>query len=569
MKTAWKRILVASIAAVAVPGMAAITFDFDTPASVASKTYTFSNLGSNTVVSAGTIVAGDSLTIAATNTETFTMTVTAVTNWSNADAIASGDINAYLGSRTAANWGGNSAGIGPNAGTALAYDKPGEALICTFDLSGLSAESQANFRMTAWAGANLTTAGDLFDWAVIDASANSFAAYASGLTTVGSVSQNAFAAAKPQVGNGDIFVLAYRATTTAVNKKLATVSFDIAPPPTPYNGMRFNFDEPVAPMSKTYTFISLGAAPVATAGTIVPGASLADAANLGSESFSMTVTAVTNWSNADAITSGDINAYLGSRTATNWGGNAAGIGPSAGVEKAFDSVGEALIFTFNLSGLSAEHQANFKMTAWAGANLVAEDLFDTAVVDISSNSLSFSTSGQSPVASMNALAAADPLVGNGDRFVIAYQTTVGASSKKLATMTFNIFGAASAGGYAAWATTYNAGAATDNPDNDAYLNFYEYATGGNPTNAGDVGLDPVAASASAAGLVYVHRERTDTADLLYTIQSRTGLVAGDWAPATNATFVGEGVIGENIKAVTNLIPAVQSAEFINLKIDQL
>jgi len=200
----------------------------------------------------------------------------------------------------------------------------------------------------------------------------------------------------------------------------------------------FDFDNPSAGLSRTYTFTNLAAnPPTVTAGTLA--GSLTDAANMGSESFKVAITAVTVWSNAAALASGNLNTYLASRTAVNWSGTAAGIGPAVGTAGAFDTPGEALLFTFDLSGLSPAHRANFKLTGFTLAGDSTANLWDWAVINTASNVFTDFSSGQNSDASQNALTTASPpRIGNGDKFILAVDNA-GGGNPKAATISFDIF----------------------------------------------------------------------------------------------------------------------------------
>ncbi len=199
----------------------------------------------------------------------------------------------------------------------------------------------------------------------------------------------------------------------------------------------FDFDNPAASASKTYTFSKLTGKPTVSAGTA--SGAVTDAANMGTETFSMTITSVANWSNAAAQADpAGASAYLASLTTGAWGGNAAGIGPNVGADLCFDTLGEALVCTFDLSGLSPEHQASFRLRNWEGANLGATDLWDWAVIDTSANTLTSFSSGLGTFSSQTAMAAATPAIGNGDVLVLAYKASSAATNKKLATLSFNI-----------------------------------------------------------------------------------------------------------------------------------
>lgn len=110
-----------------------------------------------------------------------------------------------------------------------------------------------------------------------------------------------------------------------------------------------------------------------------------------------------------------------------------------------------------------------------------------------------------------------------------------------------------------------------NPDSDEMVNLFEYALGGNPTNAMDVGILPLFGRADADGTAafeYVYRRRfdADARGLEYFLELNTELIAGTW---TNDGYsvIGTGVLDADFEAVTNHIPAgYLPLQFIRLTI---
>jgi hypothetical protein len=124
--------------------------------------------------------------------------------------------------------------------------------------------------------------------------------------------------------------------------------------------------------------------------------------------------------------------------------------------------------------------------------------------------------------------------------------------------------------YEVWAADYHLGATDplDDSDSDGLDNLTEYALGGNPTNAAEVGIAPTAEIRAAAALEYVYRRRTDVAErgLDYILETTTNLVAGGWS--TNGIVpLGASVADGGLQHVTNQIPtAPWPAQFVRLRI---
>ncbi|HKL20679.1 MAG TPA: hypothetical protein VJ904_02670, partial [Tichowtungia sp.] len=70
------------------------------------------------------------------------------------------------------------------------------------------------------------------------------------------------------------------------------------------------------------------------------------------------------------------------------------------------------------------------------------------------------------------------------------------------------------------------------------------------------------------GFIYVHPQRSDDANLIYTVETTTNLL--DPASWTNDgyTVIGTEVTGGTLNFVTNEVDAVDNEKFIRLKIEQ-
>jgi sialate O-acetylesterase len=110
---------------------------------------------------------------------------------------------------------------------------------------------------------------------------------------------------------------------------------------------------------------------------------------------------------------------------------------------------------------------------------------------------------------------------------------------------------------------------TANPDGDALDNLGEYALGGNPTNDDASAVLPAHFMENPAGtnwLYFVHNERTDDPELIYTVLAGTNLVSGAWK-TNGVEFAGSSVVSNGWKTVTNRTEAVEAAKFISLNVE--
>jgi len=109
------------------------------------------------------------------------------------------------------------------------------------------------------------------------------------------------------------------------------------------------------------------------------------------------------------------------------------------------------------------------------------------------------------------------------------------------------------------------------PDGDGVGNLGEYAMGGNPANAADVGHVPEFQPLEAGGtnyFEYVYAKRNDAAvrGLGYLLQLSTNLVSGVWTNG-NVEVLGTGVLDAEFDSVTNRVPAAGNRKFIRLRIE--
>ena len=198
--------VVAWLLAAANPLCAEVLVDLQTTSPVNSRSATFSNLdgtvscSDSQLVPSGTLSASGSLT----SGETFDVTISGVSDWDYASATGAGSVTNYLSGLTSADLVGNDKGWGLAGGSSEGFlAGAGEALVITFNLSGLTAVPPPDFRLK---GFTLGRIGDddAYNYMVIDASGDVVAESASGLTGETLVLDIA-------LNNGDSLVIGYEA----------------------------------------------------------------------------------------------------------------------------------------------------------------------------------------------------------------------------------------------------------------------------------------------------------------------------------------------------------------------
>lgn len=134
-------------------------------------------------------------------------------------------------------------------------------------------------------------------------------------------------------------------------------------------------------------------------------------------------------------------------------------------------------------------------------------------------------------------------------------------------------------GYATWILDYpGVGTATnlnDNPDGDRLDNLGEWAMGGNPDNAYDVGYVPTVGFIEYSGddwVEYVYARRTDYSELglTYSTEHNTNLMDGVWMLVNPVDIVvgSPGLIDPNFDSVTNwVVTTGKDRLFIHLIIE--
>ncbi len=110
-------------------------------------------------------------------------------------------------------------------------------------------------------------------------------------------------------------------------------------------------------------------------------------------------------------------------------------------------------------------------------------------------------------------------------------------------------------GYDAWAVAHGiTGGPTDDDNGNGLDNLFEYAVSGQPIlfESGDV-------------FHYVHKQRNDDPNLVFSLETTTDLLSGNWTPH------GIGVVGTNVTGgfyheITYSIPRTNSQRYIRLTV---
>ena len=111
----------------------------------------------------------------------------------------------------------------------------------------------------------------------------------------------------------------------------------------------------------------------------------------------------------------------------------------------------------------------------------------------------------------------------------------------------------------------------DNYDGDALNNLYEFAQGGNPTNAdaGNASVYRIVGDTGTNYFEYVYYRRKDYVrqGLTYELELTESLTIPAW---TNVGYevTGTGTYNEDFRSVTNRVPSIDPAKFIQLQIDK-
>lgn len=123
--------------------------------------------------------------------------------------------------------------------------------------------------------------------------------------------------------------------------------------------------------------------------------------------------------------------------------------------------------------------------------------------------------------------------------------------------------------YAQWVQLFGAGilSAHDDTDQDGGSNFYEYATGGDPLDAEEHGMDPVV-SISDGKIQISYNYRPDSADVEYQLQANTSGQPDSWNLIEGETVI-TNPSGDGYSEVTHQFDAAEISGMFRLLIREL
>ena len=98
---------------------------------------------------------------------------------------------------------------------------------------------------------------------------------------------------------------------------------------------------------------------------------------------------------------------------------------------------------------------------------------------------------------------------------------------------------------------------------DGLINLLEYAYGGDPLVNDAEEVSPRYGYV-AANFIYVHNERTDNDELIYTVVADDNLVFEPGFVTNGVSFVGESGVTDDIKSVTNSVDGTPSEQFMRV-----
>jgi hypothetical protein len=132
-----------------------------------------------------------------------------------------------------------------------------------------------------------------------------------------------------------------------------------------------------------------------------------------------------------------------------------------------------------------------------------------------------------------------------------------------------------AGGYQGWIESFGLTGDDLLPgtdvEPDGLDNLMEYALGGNPTIDDAAAVSPKTYTADDGGTDYFYHvsgQRVGDASLTLTLGTKTSLTINPTWDTNDVSFVGESMVTDNYKTVTNRTEATPSAKFIQLEVQQ-
>ena len=489
----------------------------------------------------GTISAADDMGAA----ESFSLTATAVYGWTTAGAQAAletpGDFMTYLGDMPAGEVDASSGNLGVNStayqaesSTSRFGDGTPEAMVFTVDTDNLSSGDLYLLSLGFWS----RLSSDYTDFVIYDVSENQV--LEAQWHTTSSLNGNW------KLEDGDLIVLGVDPSTTG-DFRLSSVTLDVILP---------QVEDTTPPL-----------APTALAATPGDSSVSLDWADNGEGDLA-------SYSVYRSTTLGSYGAALATGLATSaYADNTAVNGTT------YYYVVTAVDVSTNESVVSAEVSATPNDTAPPVPNPIT---WESTPTTISSTEIT-----------MTATTASDSSGGVEYRFL---NDTTGALSAWQSSPTWTATGLepgsnytfkvrtqdalGNAGNYSAgafdttmlrydeWTATYGGeeviGTSTNDYDYDGVGNLAEYALGGNPTNAAFQGTLPIFIKAGG-GFEYIHPQRSDDPRLVYTVETRTNLLAGSWIVLD--AVVGTNMTGESLNEVTNRVDTTEGKMFIHLRVD--
>lgn len=153
-------------------------------------------------------------------TESFSITVTGLSDWDYTNATLSG--------LTASNINGGNSGFGVIGGNDIRIDVAGEAVLVTFDLSGLSQAHQTDFQLTGLGMHRWNDTEDSYNYTVFDSlgAVKHTGAEDQGTQTLSGLSLD--------IADGDVLVVGWDGVAQTSNFAFDTITVDIVPEPSSY-----------------------------------------------------------------------------------------------------------------------------------------------------------------------------------------------------------------------------------------------------------------------------------------------------------------------------------------------
>ncbi|VGO20856.1 sulfatase-like hydrolase/transferase [Pontiella sulfatireligans] len=148
--------------------------------------------------------------------------------------------------------------------------------------------------------------------------------------------------------------------------------------------------------SRSATFSDLDGTVSSSDSSLIPSGTLSASGSLiAGETFGFTISGVSDWDFDVATSAGSVNTYLSGLTSASIAGNDKGWGLASGANEGFlAAAGEALVITFNLSGLTAVPGSGFRLKGVALGRIGDTDAYNYMVIDASGDKVAASASGR-------------------------------------------------------------------------------------------------------------------------------------------------------------------------------